>query len=346
MKKLETTLESKLTLDLLARAHVRARRGKRRKGEVLELEQDKNAYLFMIMDALRSGTYQPSAYREFWVYDPKKRLILALPYMDRVIHQWYVEEFIKPYFVPRFIDNSYACIPGRGTHAAIFKVQKMLRAMWRQYPKGFYIMKMDISKFFNSVDRNLMFEILRRVITDPKLLNLTKIILSDGNKHDGLPIGNYTSQYFANIYLNELDQFVKRQLKVHYYVRYMDDFVILTQDKAEALRLFGEIELFLAKNLHLKLNPKSNYYPAKLGVDFAGARIFRDYRILRKRSKSKLKGIVADYETSGDFELFVRRTNSWLGHAVHMDSVRFADKYLRPKITPHLELFPRFTKSR
>jgi hypothetical protein len=342
VKKLETTLDSKISLELFENAHIRARRGKRRRPEILTLEQDRQAYLFMIMDAVANETYLPSAYREFWIHDPKKRLVLALSYVDRIVHQWYIEEFIKPYFVPRFISTSYACIPKCGTHAAINKTQNYLRAMYRHHPDGFYIIKMDISKFFNNIDKEIMYDLLRKRMTDPKLIRLTRVILFDNNGYRGLPIGNYTSQYFANIYLNELDQFVKRQLKVRRYLRYMDDLVLMVANKQTAREVFNEIEQFLAKELRLKLNPKSRYYKDSAGVDFAGARIFKNRRLLRKRSKSRLKGILSDYKDDQDLWQFDRRLNSWLGHAMHLDASRYTNKVLMPEIAPYKELFPRF----
>ena len=281
------------------------------------------------MDTLASGKYLPSKYWRFWVYDPKKRLILALPYPDRVVHQWYIEEFIKPYYIPRFIYDSYACIPGKGTHAAVDRIQRYMRRMNCENNGHYYILKMDISKFFNSINLNILFDVLQKVIVDPKLLDLTYTILFEDGEHDGLPIGNYVSQYFANIYLNELDQFCKRRLKIKFYVRYMDDFVALAPNRLMARQWFNEVNEFVVSQLNLQLNRKSRYYPANLGLDFVGYRIYNDYRLLRPRSKKKLASLINDYEHGViDASDFVQRINAWHGHARHADTRRLVDSRL------------------
>lgn len=162
---------------------------------------------------------------------------MSLTFTDRIIHQWVVEELIKPYYVPRFIAQTYACIPGRGTHAAVRCAQTYLRRSLRTY-KTPYIIKLDIAKFFHSIDTPTLFAILQRDIRDPVLLNLLRTIIFTGVTDSGLPIGNYTSQYFANIYLNELDQYIKRTLHVKLYVRYMDDFLCFVDSKPEAKRMY------------------------------------------------------------------------------------------------------------
>ena len=325
MKHLRTKLVDKLQLELFMAAHQRASRGKANREEVLRFNLDLTGNLLRMMDNIGSGRYQPSPYRCFTVHEPKVRQILALPYPDRIVHQWAVEEFYLPYFVPRFIPDSYACITGRGTHAAVNRAQQFMRSMHSKYGDNYYILKMDISKFFNSIDQQTLFDILSRHIVDPALLNLTHaFIFHDHNLKVGIPIGNYTSQQFANIYLHELDKFCKHNLNVKYYIRYMDDFILMVPTKTEARQLFTVIEQFIIDRLKLCLNPKSHYYPAKFGLNFAGYRIFNDYRLLRRRSKVKLKKIISDYELGIDNEeRFIRRVNSWYGHAQHADSYRF-----------------------
>lgn len=331
MQQLRAKLDDHLSLDKFLAAHRRASQSKGLRYEVLSFNLNKYGNLFRIMDAIRDETYLPSKYWKFWVYDPKKRLILALPYADRVIHQWYIEEFIKPYYIPRFIKDSYACIPKRGTHAAVDKIQQYMRHMHQKHHGHYYILKMDISKFFNSIDLHILYDILSRAIVDLKLLRLTETILFEDGEHEGLPIGNYVSQYFANIYLNELDQYCKHVLKIKHYVRYMDDFVALAPDRQTAREWFVAIGQFVRERLNLQLNPKSWYYPAKSGLDFVGYRIHNDYRLLRKRSKAKLRGIIADYETSViNEDGFVRRINAWVGHARHADTYHLIQHNLLP----------------
>ena len=210
-------------------------------------------------------------------------MVKSLPFVDRIVQQWYIYEFIKPYIYKRFIDDTCACIDKKGTHYAVNKVEKYMRLMKRKYNK-YYILKCDVKKFFYSIDKEILFKIMQDIISDKKILNLTYQLIYDGDEK-GIPIGNYTSQYFANIYLNVLDYYAKQELKVKYYVRYMDYFIILVNSKETAKELKKNIEEFLLKRLNLNLNTKSRYYPNKMGVNFCGYRIYETHRLLRKRAK-------------------------------------------------------------
>ena len=153
----------------------------------------------------------------------------------------------------------------------------------------YYILKGDIKKYFYSIDKDVLFNIMHKYIKDLKLLELTRILIYDDINKKSIPIGNYTSQYFANIYLNELDQYVKKELKIKYYLRYMDDFCILVSNKEEAKLTYEKIEIFLNNNLKLEMNHKSRYYPSKFGINFCGYIIHENYRLLRKRCIKNLK---------------------------------------------------------
>lgn len=337
MKKLREKFDDHLTFDKILSAHRRASKSKGLRYEVLSFNLNEYSNLMRVMDILAAGKYTPSKYWKFWIYDPKKRLILALPYADRIVHQWVVEEFIKPYYIPRFIADSYACIPGRGTHVAADRIQQYMRHMHRGTNGQYYILKMDISKFFNSIDLAIMYGILSKSIADKKLLDLIYTILFDDGEHDGLPIGNYVSQYFANIYLNELDQFCKHTLKIRYYVRYMDDFVALAPNRKIASEWYAQIQSFITEQLNMNLNTKSRYYPCSQGLDFIGYRIYNDYRLLRKRSKRHLLEIIAEYEGGvADGDQFVRRINSWHGHALHADTRHL----IEDKLLPYQSILP------
>lgn len=338
MRRLKTKLQDRATLGAFMRAHERASRGKACRSEVLKFNLNLASNLVAITSVVHDGSYRPSTYRRFWVNDPKQRLILALPYPDRIVHQWLVEEFIKPYYIPRFITDSYACIPGRGTHASVKCLQRMMTSINNEAGANYYAIKFDISKFFNSIDRDILLKILRRRIADLKLMNLLTVIINDGDNHDGIPIGNYISQYLANIYLNELDQYCKQQLHLRYYVRYMDDFICLLPEKSAAQRVFALVNNFVTSQLNLQLNPKSRYFPGRLGIDFAGYRIYHDHILLRRRSKLKIRQILSDFNRQiDDTRRFEQRMNSWLGHAIHADSYHYRvqilghyqDKYSR-----------------
>lgn len=148
----------KLTFDNLYNAYIRASLNKRNKRSVIKFSVDLETYLSNIYNELYNNNYNSSKYREFVIYEPKKRVIKALPFRDRIVHQWYIEEFIKPYIVPRFIEDSYACIIGKGTHQAILKLNKYMRIMNKKYGE-YYIIKFDISKYFESIDKNILYKI-------------------------------------------------------------------------------------------------------------------------------------------------------------------------------------------
>lgn len=175
---------------------------------------------------------------------------------------------------------------------------------------------------------------MKKYIKDKKLINFTKLLIYSGREIDeknGIPIGNYTSQYFANIYLNELDQFVKRTLKIKYYVRYMDDFIILQKNKNDCIKTKKIIADFLCSNLKLELNNKSRYYPYKMGVDFCGYRTFDTHKLLRNSSKKKIIGKVKKWNNLYknnvlDIESCTQSLNSWLGHVSHCNSYHLTQK--------------------
>ncbi len=212
-KTIKNVWKDALTIDKFMEAHIRASRGKRKTKEVLLFEMNLETNLSNML------TYRFGSYREKIIYEPKKRMIKFLPYVDRVVHQWYVEEFIKPYMMPRFITHTYACLPNRGGHKAICDLQKMMRIMKKNYG-NYYVLKCDIAGYFYNINRDILFQLMKRKISDKSLLLFTKQIIYDPYDPRGIPIGNYTSQFFANIYLNELDHYVKEVLSVRFYLRY------------------------------------------------------------------------------------------------------------------------------
>lgn len=223
-KKIKNCFYKNLTFEKLIKAHQRARVHKAYKNEVITFEMNLENNIINLLNNIKNKKYHLGNYYTFTIYEPKERIIKALPYKDRIVHQWYVEEFIKPYIVPRFINTSFACLTNKGTHRAVQEVQKQMRIFKRNYG-DFWILKCDIKKFFYSIDPFILYNIMKRAINDKELLNFTKLLIFDGRESSndvGIPIGNYTSQFFANIYLNELDQYVKNVLHIRYYTRYMD----------------------------------------------------------------------------------------------------------------------------
>ena len=249
---------------------------------------------------------------------------MASEYKDRVVHQWYVEKFIKPYFVPQFISTSYAGIEGRGMHKASKDVQKAMRSAKSKW-KNYYILKMDVTKYFQNIDKRILWEILKRKMKDNKLLWLTREILLSTEGMVGLPLGNYTSQMFANIYLNELDQYVKHILKCKYYYRYMDDIVIMCENKKIAKDILNNITKFLKDNLKLTLNSKTRIFKDIQGVNFCGYKINEKRLKIRHTSKCRMKRKLKRYTEQlkeGKITLpeIQRSIAGWLGYVKHADS--------------------------
>jgi RNA-directed DNA polymerase len=314
-----------LNYDAIYNAYLRARVNKRNKKEILLFELDLETNLMNILNSLRNNTYKMGKYHEFKIYEPKERIIHSLPFKDRIVHQWYIYEFIKPYIMSRLIINTYACINKRGTHKCVLDTQKMMRKM-NINNKNYYVLKIDIKKFFYSIDKDLLFNIMSKYITDKYILNLTKIFIYDGYSK-GIVIGNYVSQWFANIYLNELDKYLKEELKIKYYTRYCDDGILLLNNKLEAKEVLKKINIFVNSKLHLELNNKTRYFPNKLGINYCGYQIFNDYILLRVRSKKKIRQTIKLYEEGKiDYAKYLVKKNSWLGHAKRSDSYNLINK--------------------
>lgn len=334
-KKIKNSFYKNLTFEKMLQAHQRAKKHKTYKNDVINFEMNLENNIINIINQLKKQTYRLGKYFTFKVYEPKEREIKALPYKDRIVHQWYVEEFIKPYLVPRFISNSFACITDKGTHKAVEEVQSQMRIFKRNFG-DFWVLKCDIKKFFYSINPRILFKLMQKYISDKPLLHLTQILIFNGpinNTQVGIPIGNYTSQFFANIYLNELDQYIKRTLKLKYYTRYMDDFIILLKTKQECKDVKNKIEEFIHNNLQLELNDKSKYYPYKMGVNFCGYRIFTTHRLLRLSSKKKIKKNVKTWNkkfknNSLNIPYTIQSLNSWIGHSSHCNSFKLQQKIL------------------
>ena len=328
-KTIKNVYDKSLTYHKLFNAYKNACIGKGNKKNVLMYSKDVERNIIKIKSELENSNYKIGSYNTFVIYEPKIRIIKALPFKDRIVQQWYIKEFIKPYILPRFIYDSYACIDGKGTHKAVDRLQYFMNKM--KINNNYYVLKCDIRKFFNNIDKDILFHIMKKYISDSKLLLLTSILIFDDNSNKGLAIGNYTSQYFANIYLNELDYFVKYDLKIKYYIRYMDDFVILLDNKEECKFIKNKIEIFLKEKLNLELNNRSIYFPSRLGIDFCGYRIFNDYRLVRKRCIRKINTCIKKWNKLAinkklDIKKMDLSINSIYGHIKHGNCFRLKKK--------------------
>ena len=198
-KKIKNVFYKNLTFEKFVAAHNRAKKNKMFKNEVLNFDLNLESNIITIIRSIKNNTYKVGQYHSFTVYEPKERIIQSLPYRDRVVHQWYVEEFIKPYIMPKFINTSFACLPNKGTHKAVDSVQKMMRSNSKKYP-DYYILKCDIKKYFNSFDAIVLFDILKKYIDDKALLKFTHIILFENrpfDTHIGIPIRKLYQSIFC-----------------------------------------------------------------------------------------------------------------------------------------------------
>ena len=211
-----------LTYEKLLEAHIKSRKGKGYRKETILFNLKQEEYIIWLLDKLQTKKYKHGGYSVFYVTEPKVRKIEKSRYIDRVVHRWLVDNFLEPAFVPQFINSSYACLKNRGMHKACLDVQKAMKhckTIWNEY----YILKMDVAKYFDNINKEILLNIIKRKIKDKDLLWLINEILYAQKREKGLEIGNYTSQMFANIYLNEIDQYIKHRLKVKWYFRYLDD---------------------------------------------------------------------------------------------------------------------------
>lgn len=269
--------------NLLA-AYFEARRGKLNCASIMKINRNYEDLIFALQKELREKTWEPKQYREFLcVTEVKRRIINAPAFEDRIVHHA-MAKVVRPLFERKYIYDSYATIKGKGTHRAVYRVQEFLRLAKANWGKV-YVLQCDISKYYPNIDHDVLMEQVKRTIRDKDVIWLWEQIISGFNDTGkGLPIGALTSQVAANIYLNVLDHFVKECLQGKYYVRYMDDFILLGPSKEYLWNALADIRWLLECHLKLKLNPKTGIYPATRGVDFAGYRTFTTHMLPRKRN--------------------------------------------------------------
>ncbi|MEI2610516.1 MAG: reverse transcriptase/maturase family protein [Candidatus Promineifilaceae bacterium] len=332
------------TFSNLLVAFYKARQGKRGKFGVAAFEYELERELLRLERELQDETWRPGGYTSFYITEPKRRKISAAPFRDRVVHHALIN-MTGPIYERQFIHDSYANRVGKGTHRAMDRCTHFLRGHR-------FVLKADIAQFFPSVDHAVLRGILARPLRDESTLRLIDLILASGTgilaseytphwfpqdftagqgnllavmRPRGLPIGNLTSQFWANVLLNELDQYIKRELKCQAYIRYVDDFLLFHDDKTQLHTWKTQIATFLEK-LRLQLHPqKSVVFPTRLGVEFLGFRHFATHRRLRsgngRRFQHKLRRLVDAY-TAGDLPLekVNQSVQSWVAHAAHGDT--------------------------
>lgn len=330
--------------DALYWAYREARKGKQHRREVIEFTNGLEEHLITLQNELIWKTYRQSPYRQFYVTEPKRRLIMALPFRDRVV-QWSIYQTLNPLLDRRFIYDSYACRFGKGTHAALNRLVYWLRG--HKHPERLYCLKLDVHKYFYRVNHDILMSLFRRHIADEDLLWLIESIIRAGDgtlgvvdgSEDysntepgvGMAVGNLVSQMSANVYLNELDQFAKHELRLRYYARYMDDVMVLHEDKAVLHRAREAMSDFLVTRLALRTNNKTQIRPISQGVEWVGFRVWPTHVKLRKstakRMKRRLRSLQSKYARGevGVDEIHAV-VQSYMGMLKHCNSHRLREK--------------------
>lgn len=349
MKSHKRIFERMISAEHLFSAWDRFKQEKRSKKDVMEFEQSLESNIFQLHRDLRCKTYKHGLYTGFYISDPKLRHIHKATVRDRVLHHA-IFSMLNPIFEPGFIADSFSCRVGKGTHKGVERLAGMLRKESRNGTRECYALKCDVRKFFDSIDHEILLEILGERIKDADVMWLMREIVgsfSTGQRDlfhaRGVPIGNLTSQMFANVYMNEFDQFVKHELRAKRYARYTDDFVIVGSDPEELAELIAPMEKFLQEKLRLGLHPdKVEIVKYRKGVDFLGYVQFPRHRLMRQRSKQrmlrKIKAAHGLYR-SGKMskEKMVATVQSYLGVLSHADGYRLGET-LKNKYWIHHDL--------
>jgi len=323
----------------------KARRGKRDRRCVQRFEFDIEKELLRLQQELQAETYCPGEFRTHWITRPKPRLISAAPYRDRVMHHALMN-VLEPILDRHFNPHSYACRQGKGTHAAADRLQALMR-------RHAYVLQCDIRKYFPSIDHSILKTQFRRLIKDEKVLDLMDLVVDKSNAQEptfeyfadddlfspfarrrGLPIGNLTSQWFANWYLTPLDHFVTNDLGIGAYVRYCDDFLLCHSDRhalREAMVQVGELLAGLRLRVH---EERVSVRPAQLGVTFVGYRIWSTHRLIRKLNirvfRRRIRWMRRAYAAGMiSWDDIKPRLASWIGHSQTADSMRLLRRLSR-----------------
>lgn len=317
-------------------AFKKARKRKMLKKYVIEFEADLQNNLLQLQKELISQEYTPKPLCTFIINDPKTRKISKSDFRDRIVHHA-ICNIIEPLFERAFICDSFANRKGKGTLNAIERFDYFKRKASRNNMRKCFVLKADIKHYFETVKHSILMQIINKKLKDPKVLSLIKAILQNYETKlpgKGMPLGNLTSQFFANVYLNELDYFVKQNLKARYYVRYVDDFVIFHHNKNILTGFQREINAFLSQSLAIELHPdKSKITPLNRGVSFLGFRIFYQHKLLKKSNirkiNKKFQAFQKDYFAGKiGYDAIYDSVEGWLTYAKHANTYRLREKFM------------------
>lgn len=324
--------------DRLYEAYKKCRRGKLQKTEVIQFELNLSEELIKLQEELQAKTYQIGAYYKFAIYDPKKREIQALPFRDRIVQHNLCDNILAPLMERHLIYDNSACRKGKGTHFAMDRLSGFFREYYKKYGAEGYILKCDIHKYFDSIDHKVLKTRLMKIIKDRDVFELLERIIDSYKKTPGkgLPMGNQTSQWFALYYLDGLDRLVKEKYRMKYYTRYMDDCIILCQDKEYLKQCLSAMQYYVEEYLLLAFNEKTQLTAMKDGVDYLGFRFYltdtgKVIRRLRtgskRRWKRRMKKIKRQYrEDEITLEEVTRSIASYKGHLKHGHTYKLQKK--------------------
>ena len=327
MKRANNLLEEIADINNIMVAFCKARKGKNAKNETIEFQMRTDIEFNYIRKRMLDGTIKFGDYNFFKVYDPKERNICAATFRDRVIHHS-IMNICEKYFENRMICNSFACRKNKGSHKAVSKCQEYS-------VRNRYYMKMDIKKYFDSINHDILKDMLKKIFKDKILISIfDKLINSyETEKGAGLPIGNLTSQYFANYYLTYLDKYITENLKHNFYIRYMDDFIIFSNDKKLLKQELTNIRFFLKNKLNLTLKENVMINATNEGLNFLGYKIYPNIIRLMKKSKQrfikKIKNYRYNYKSGSYNETDIaRRLNGIFNFLKYADTLNLRKKVL------------------
>ncbi len=322
------------TYENLYLAYEKARKRKTLKKYVIDFEKNLKQNILDLQSELISNTYKPKPLETFILRDPKTRKISKSDFRDRVIHHALCN-VIEPMFDKKFIYDNYANKIKKGTLKAVERFDNFKKKISKNYSRNSYILKTDVKHYFETIDHEILISLIKRTIKDSKVMWLIETILANHSEGGGatakigMPLGNLTSQFFANVYLNELDQFVKHEINIEYYIRYVDDFVILHDSKNILEQYQIKINEFIKAKLNLELHPdKTKIIKLSTGVNFLGFRIFPEFRLIRKKNLKKFdrrfNKLKKQYEEGAvDREKVIEIFEGWIAYISHADTYKY-----------------------
>ena len=327
MKRIGHIFHKIIDTDNLYLAYQKAKKGKSKRYGVTLFEKNLDQNIMQIQSELISGTYKTSTYDVFTIYEPKERIVYRLPFRDRIVHHAIVN-IMEEIWNSIFVTGTYSCIKGRGIHKALRHIKRDLNDVENTK----YCLKFDIKKFYPNIDHEILKMIVKKKIKDKQLLSVLDEIIDSA---PGIPIGNYLSQFFANLYLSYFDHWLKEEKKVKYYYRYCDDIVILGADKPQLHVLLAEINYYLTFNLNLQIKDNYQVFPIeKRGIDFVGYVFYHTHILLRKTIKKNFCKKTARLNKKNiEPKEYRKRIASHLGWAKHCNA-----KHLTKKIVKYEEV--------